>query len=113
MNNPVEATTKKVTGANEWLNREPFVVSALTYNAFHRIKKRFLCQLCGINLLAGSKARWIYANGTPGIGTGNFFVCGDCDGTDETVLDKARESYALAVKLAKQWNIYGPDWERK
>lgn len=70
----------------------------------------FACRLCGHRLKEGDKARWIYANSTPGMHTGNFFVCGDCDGSDEDVLARAKASFEQAVKLAKQWNIYGPDW---
>lgn len=27
-------------------------------------------------------------------------------------MERAKESLDMAVKLAKQWDIYGPDWER-
>lgn len=97
---------------NNWMNRQRFVVSAEQHAAFKRLKKLFNCKICGRVFKVGDTARWIYANSTPGMQTGNFFVCGDCDGDDPTVLAKAKEQFELAVKLAKQWDIYGPDWQR-
>lgn len=102
-------TTIAPAKANAWRNQEPFTVSQETYDAFKRIKKDFWCKLCGKKLTPGSAARWIYANGTPGMGTGNFFVCAECDGPD--VLARGKASLELAVKLAEQWGIYGPDWQ--
>lgn len=86
---------------------KPFVVG----KALVRHKKN--CRLCGHVFAEGDGARWIYCNSTPGQGTGNFFVCSACDDTDENCMAKAKESRALAVRLAKQWGIYGPDWERE
>lgn len=96
---------------SQWLNRKLFTLSAETHQGFKRVKKVLNCKLCGHILQVGDKARWIYANGTPGMGTGNFFVCGDCDGEDATVLAKAKEQFAMAVTLSKRWGIYGPDWQ--
>lgn len=93
-----------------WLNGERFTVDERTHESFKRVKKEFCCRLCGHTFKVGDSARWIYANGTPGMGTGNFFVCGSCDGPDEEVMPRAKESLTLAIKLAKQWGIYGPDW---
>lgn len=94
-----------------WLDRKPFVLSAETHQGFKNVKKRLLCRLCGHVLQVGDKARWIYANGTKGMCTGNFFVCGNCDGEDAVVLAKAKESFELARTLAQRWDIYGPDWQ--
>jgi hypothetical protein len=33
-------------------------------------------------------------------------------GDDATVLQRAAVSFKAAVKQAKQWDIYGPDWEK-
>jgi hypothetical protein len=91
-------------------NRKPFVVTE------EQTKQRwgggFWCRCCGSKFQAGDTVRWIYANGTKGAGTGNFFVCSACDGEDSEVIERAKESYHLAVKLAKQWDIYGPDWQK-
>lgn len=80
-----------------WLNRKPFILSAETPQGFKHVKRVLNCKLCGHILQVGDKARWIYANGTPGIGTGNFFVCGDCDGEDAVVLAKAKAQFTMAV----------------
>ncbi len=96
---------------SQWLNGKPFVLSAETHQSFKNVKKLLNCKLCGHILQVGDKARWIYANGTPGMGTGNFFVCDNCDGENADVLAKAKEQLTLAVTLAKRWGIYGPDWQ--
>lgn len=90
---------------------KPFVIDAETFKAFHRVKKRFNCKLCGKIFAEGDGARWIYANfkDSP-VHCGNFFVCASCDGSNEDVLKRAAASYEQAEKLAKQWNIYGPEW---
>lgn len=72
----------------------------------------FHCKLCGVKFKAGMGVRWIYANGTPDMGTGNFFVCAGCDLGNEDTLKAGKESHDMAVRLAKQWDIYGPDWQR-
>lgn len=41
--------------------------------------------------------------------TGNFHVCAACDGPDNEVMRRGTESLKQAIKLAKQWGIYGPD----
>lgn len=105
---PVEPPERK---HSQWLNGKAFVLSAETHQGFKNVKKTLNCKLCGHILQVGDKARWIYANGTPGMGTGNFFVCGDCDGENADVLAKGKEQFALAVTLAKRWGIYGPDWQ--
>lgn len=70
------------------------------------------CKLCGRQFEVGDKARWIYCNSTPGQGTGNFFVCSKCDGSDAEVMARAKASLEEAIRVAKQWNIYGPDWAK-
>lgn len=73
----------------------------------------FWCKLCGHAFIAGDTARWIYANSTPKACVGNFMVCADCDEEDNAkLIETAKASLALATRLAKQWGIYGPDWER-
>ncbi len=107
-------TDAKVPNArthNLWLNGQPFVISAETHKGFLHVKKLFNCKLCWHKFEVGDSARWIYANGTPGMGTGNFFVCKKCDGETAVVLAKAKENFALAIALAKRWGIYGPDWQ--
>lgn len=97
---------------SEWLDGKPFVLSSETHQGFKNVKKVLNCKLCGKILQVGDNARWIYANGTPGMGTGNFFVCGNCDGENADVMAKGKEQLALAVTLAKRWGIYGPDWQQ-
>jgi hypothetical protein len=92
-------------------DRQPFVVTAKQLAGFKRSAKRFNCSLCGHEFTEGDTARWIYANFKESpVRSGNFFVCQTDDGPDADVLKKAAESYNSAVKLAKQWGIYGPDW---
>lgn len=90
-------------------DRMPFTVSL--EDTKRKWGSGFSCKLCGLKFKEGHAVRWIYANGTPGMPTGNFFVCSNCDGPDELCMKRGKESYELAVKLAKQWGIYGPDWE--
>lgn len=92
-------------------DRKPFVVT--DHDAKARRGGDFKCSLCGTLFKSGDTARWVYANGTPGACTGNFFVCVQCDGPDADLIERAKESYHMAVALAKRWNIYGPDWERE
>lgn len=94
-----------------WINGEPFTVTEEQTKL--RWGSGFNCKLCGENFHTGTVARWIYANGTPGAGTGNFFVCANCDGPNDLIITKAKESLRLAIALATRWNIYGPDWERE
>lgn len=90
-----------------------FVVDGERLASFKRIKKRFNCKLCGHVFEMGDQARWIYANGTKGAGCGNFFVCAGCDyGLNPQIIERAKESLAKAIAIAKQWDIYGPDWEK-
>ena len=92
-------------------DQKPFVVNQKTFDAYARIKKPFNCSLCGHKFAVGDKARWVYANSTKDARCGNFFVCADCDG--DGVLQRGIESHKLATKLAIQWGIYGPDWQRE
>lgn len=94
-------------------NQKPFAVDADAVRSFTRFKKRFNCKLCGHEFAAGDTARWVYANSTPGLCCGNFFVCQKCDGPNEVILVQAKESFTRAVALAKQWDIYGPDWQEQ
>ena len=70
---------------------------------------RLRCNLCGHKFEVGETARWVYANGEGGNGSGNFFTCESCDGDD--VLEKGRESFTKAQTLAKNWGVFGPDWQ--
>lgn len=90
-------------------DQKPFVVDADRRSAFTRLKKKFNCSICGKEFEIGDTARWVYANGTNGFHGGNFFVC-EADNTPN-VLDRAKESFETARKLAKQWGIYGPEWQ--
>lgn len=92
----------------DWQSQQPFTVTDEHMKA--RWGGGFHCKLCGIKFQVGLVIRWVYCNSTPGQQTGNFFVCSGCDGDD--VKQRAKESLALATKLAKQWGIYGPDWTR-
>lgn len=91
-----------------------FEVDQERRDAHTRHRKRFGCSLCGHDFKVGDSARWIYANGTTGAGTGNFFVCASCDvGLNSDIIERAKASLAEATRLAKQWGIYGPDWEQE
>jgi len=92
-------------------NQKPFVVTEESLKGFTRYGKRFGCSLCSHIFAEGDNVRWVYANSTPDLCTGNFFVCVEHD--TEDVLEKAKESFARAVDLAKQWDIYGPDWQKE
>lgn len=92
-------------------DRQPFIVTEVQMKL--RWGGGFWCKLCGHKFVTGDRVRWVYANGTKDQRTGNFFVCNLCDGNDSDVLSRANASFMEAVKLAKQWGIYGPDWERE
>jgi len=96
-----------------WTDGKPFIVDDAKMNGFKHVKRRFGCSLCGDEFKNGDGARWIFANfkASP-VRSGNFFVCQKCDGPQEDVLARATLSYKQAVRLAKQWGIYGPDWQR-
>lgn len=94
-------------------DRKPFVATeAQTKLRWGGRSDNFTCKLCGHKFKDGDTVRWLYANGTPGLSCGNFFACSLCDQGDEKTLEAAKESYATAVRLAKQWGIYGPDWQQ-
>ena len=73
-------------------------------------RKKFQCNLCGHKFKVGDQWRFIYANAEGSNGSGNFTVCSGCDGDD--VLTRGRDSFKEAVKLAQNWDIYGPDWQK-
>ena len=63
------------------------------------------------------------ASNSSNAGTGNFFVCDGCDGPDADIINSGPCRFMViasayhcgpgvadATRLAKQWNIYGPDW---
>lgn len=89
-----------------------FTVTSENLATYKRFRKRYGCSLCGHTFKAGDSARWIYANGTPGAVTGNFFVCAGCDiGLNAQIIERAKKSLETAKKLARQWDIFGPDWQ--
>jgi hypothetical protein len=96
---------------NSFTDCKPFVMDQERLTAFKRTRRRFCCALCGHDFQVGDTARWIYANGTPGITTGNFFVCQSCDTGDDDCRKRGQESKTQAIKLARQWDIYWPDWQ--
>lgn len=103
---------KAVWSVMNFTDRKPFVVEENTLASFKRVKKRFNCKLCGRDFAVGDTARWIYANFAESpVRCGNFFVCGKCDAEDKIVLQCAKIGYDEAVKLAKRWDIYGPEWQ--
>lgn len=92
-------------------DQKPFDINAEQLASFNRRGRRKLhCVLCGHEFVEGETVRWVYANSADGPRCGNFFVCTKCDGED--VLKRAGESFDTAVKLARQWDIYGPDWQK-
>lgn len=94
-------------------DRKQFIVTGKEGEALRRVRRRFGCALCPHIFVEGDKARWIYCNSTPGQQTGNFFVCEKCDGTDGDCMARGKASLTQATALAKQWDIYGPDWQRE
>ena len=94
-----------LTPPSEWIKRKPFRVDMWAVSTFNRHERRFHCSLCNRTFCDGDVARWIYANGTGSFGSGNFFVCGDCDDTDTNVLSRAEKSFTDAIKLAEQWEL--------
>ena len=97
-----------------FIHGKPFTITGEQLKSFTRQRKRFHCSLCNHDFKESETARFVYANSTPGCG-GNFFVCSECDTPDHSnalVLEKAKDSYTWAVRLAKQWGIYGPDWQQ-
>lgn len=90
-------------------DQKPFVVTPEIHRSFNRSRERFCCSLCGKIFQIGETVRWVYANSPKGARCGNFFVCKEHDTPD--VLDRAKESFRQAKKLAKQWGVYGPDWQ--
>lgn len=94
-------------------DRRPFQVTDEFKKAVsHNGRKRFNCKLCGHDFVTGDTARWIFANFSESkVRCGNFFVCDKCDAKDEIVLECAKLGYAEAVKMAKRWDIYGPEWQ--
>ena len=96
-----------------WTDRTPFVVTApmlrLPWDG-HRDGRSFRCALCGHRFAAGDAARWIFTNdGTKRAPSGNPFVCGNCDGTDDEVRAKlcALVEEAKAVLPRFWWVING------
>lgn len=95
-----------------FIDGKQFTVTPENVATYKRLRKRYRCSLCGHVFKEGDSARWIYANGTPDARTGNFFVCAACDvGLNSEIIERAKESLELATRLAKQWDIYGPDWQ--
>ncbi len=91
-------------------NQKPFVLTEELNSGFKRRKSQMLCcALCGHEFEVGETLRWVYGNSTEGFHGGNFFVC-EKDDTEDLLL-RAKESFDLAKKLAKQWGVYGPDWQ--
>lgn len=91
-------------------NQNPFEVTEELRKGFTRGKRRFQCSMCGHEFAVGDVAKWVYANYADSpVRCGNFFVCQTHDLPN--VMELAAESYNNAKKLAKQWGIYGPDWQ--
>ena len=95
--------------SERFTNGKPFIVTDEQTKA--RWGGGFWCPLCGDNFEVGHRVRWVSAAGS---GFRNFFVCAKCDtGNNAELIELAKEGYQQAAKLAKQWGIYGPDWERE
>jgi len=95
--------------ASDLLNQALSTVTQEHVDTHKRMRKKFGCKMCGVQFKAGSIKRWIYANGTHGACTGNFFVCGDCDSDD--VLIRAIADYDKMKESARRWGMWGPDWQ--
>lgn len=108
-----EAPPRERTRRMSFTNQQPFKVTQQSISGFTSFGRRFNCKLCGHVFALGDMARWVYANGggSP-VRCGNFFVCEKCDGPNDAVLKCAKTGFEQAVKLAKQWEIYGPEWQK-
>lgn len=89
-------------------DQKPWVATAKDVKA--RWGSGFHCKLCGHKFKENDIVRFVFGNHS-GHTCGNLLVCQYCDGED--VLVRADKSYNEAVKLAKQWSIYGPDWQNE
>jgi hypothetical protein len=89
-----------------FIDQKPFTVTA----EHLRLKwpsQGFRCHVCGHKFSVGDTARFVWSRHRTACP--NFFTCVDCDGDD--VADRAGDCYRTAVQLARQWGIYGPDWQ--
>lgn len=86
-------------------DQKPFRVAQEHVVGFTRHRKPWCCSLCGHVFAAGDIARWVYANSTPGLGCGNFFVCPKCDGENGEVLERAKANFQQAIAASKRWGI--------
>lgn len=90
-------------------DQKPFLVTKQLLEAFKRKRRPWCCALCGHLFAEGETARWLFSNRR----CGNFFFCQPCNqGSNEEILTKAEASFTNAVALARQWDIYGPDWQK-
>ena len=88
---------------NDLISQTPNEVKQKDIDAFKKLKKRFGCTLCGKIFKAGDTKRWVYANDS-GVGCGNFFVCGNCDGED--VLERGIADFKKMQEAVKRWQWY-------
>lgn len=88
---------------SDWIKGKPFNVTSEDVSAFNKHGRDWSCSLCGHKFKTGDVSRWVYANGTPGAQTGNFFVCLLCDGED--VIDRAVKDLKQTMQAMKRWRI--------
>jgi len=56
-------------------DQKPFAATPERVASLNKYGRVWQCALCGHKFAAGDVARWVYANGTRDMATGNFFVC--------------------------------------
>jgi len=84
-------------------DQKPHVVTA-AHCTYHWLGG-FSCKLCGHKFQEGDTFRWISA--PPEANVPDFLTCSTCDGPN--VVKEAAETWAIALRYSRLWNIYGPD----
>ena len=98
-------------GSREFLNQQPFTVTEedLCRNwGGYRDGRKFRCAWCGHRFRAGDVARWVFTNSErdrKGV-SGNPFICQNCDGPHDEILDRL----AALVREANGQRFW---WARK
>lgn len=89
-------------------DQKPFILDTKFFEGITERNQKFCCNICGEDFKVGDTVRWIYAGS---IGMVNFWTCTKCDGED--ILERGKASIQEAIKQARKWDIYGPDWEKE
>jgi hypothetical protein len=88
----------------KWTDGKPFVATGDHLSAPWNGLKRgeaFRCALCGYRFRIGDTVRWQFTNDATGAG-GNPFVCQDCDGGRQHIIEEIRRR-RHELKADKWW----------